>query len=266
MGNSLTHQSVPIVPPQAASSDSQQRPVPVPPPPAEAPPPPLPPLPPLEDSASAAEPPIEYPTAPDMLAAVRRFSGSVNTDTTTMTDYGFPLFLEQALEAVARDAGRSKQHTVAATLDLGLPFLYCIPGVTECLEARQQLLRESRDRQTRLWLDQTVPMDLLTGGLGHKRFTVRVGVAQHRQIGLLAAGLGFKMGQCFTLALTAALIGTRYVPTDDANEAMDRTLVELLERCEERARDMELRLSAPEPEATRVHRTIYDVLAGHQGR
>ncbi len=262
MGDTLAQPSVPIVPQQAQSGDSQPTPVPlVPPAPVEGPPPAL-----QNHAASPAEPPYEYPTAPDILVAVQRFSGSVNTDTTTMTDYGCPLFLDQALEAVARDAGRSKQHTVAATLDLGLPFLYCVPGVTECLEARQQLLRDGRDRQTRLWLDQTVPMDLLTGGLGHKRFTVRVAVAQHRQIGLIARALGLQMGQCFTLALTAALIGTRYVPMDEANEAMDRTLVELLRRCEERARDMELRLSAPQPEATRVHRTIYDVLAGHQGR
>ena len=109
-------------------------------------------------------------------------------------------------------------------------------------------------------------MDLLTGGPGHKRFNVRVAVAQHRQIGLLAAGLGLRMGQCLTPALTAALIGTRYVPMDEANEAMDRTLVDLRALCEARARHMELRLSAPQPEVTRVHRTIYDVLAGHFDR
>ena len=79
---------------------------------------------------------VKPQTAPDLVAAVRAFIGSTNTDTTTMAAYGFPVFLGQALEAIARDAGRTLQHTVAATLDLGLPFLYCIPGVTECLEGR----------------------------------------------------------------------------------------------------------------------------------
>ncbi len=260
MHDSLAHGPVRPVPQQANSGDSQPTPVPLVPPVEAAPPAPQ------DHAVPAGGPPVDHQTAPDLVAAVRAFIGSTNTDTTTMAAYGFPVFLGQALEAIARDAGRTLQHTVAATLDLGLPFLYCIPGVTECLEGRQQLLRDSCDPYTRRWLEEIVPVDLPTAGLGPKRFTVRVAVAQHREIGLLAAGLGLQKGQCFTLALTAALIGSPYVPMDEANAAMDRTLVESLKRFLERARYTEALLGAPQPEATGVHRTIYDVLAGRPGR
>ncbi len=89
-------------------------------------------------------------------------------------------------------------------------------------------------------------------------------MTRRREIGRLAAGLGLQIGQCLTLALTAALIGSPYVPMEDANKAMYRTLVDLRERCLARARHMETLLSAPQPEATTVRRTIHDVLAGRQ--
>ena len=249
-------------PQQANSNDFEPTPVLlVPPAPVE----PTPPAP-QDHTVPAAEPPCEYPSAPDILAAVRAFRWPADTDTTTMAAPDCPIFLRQALEVLARDADRPMQHTVAAALGLGLPILHSFPGVTDCLEARQQLLRDSCDPYIRLWLDQAVPIDLLTGGLGHRRFTVRVAVARRRQIGLLAAGLGLQIGQCFTLALTAALIGSSYVPMDEANTAMYRTLVDLRERCTARAHHTERLLSAKPPdEATTVRRTIYDVLAGHPG-
>ncbi len=250
------------VPQQANSGDSQPTPVPVVPPAQVEPTPPA-----SQDHAvPAAEPPYEYPTAPDIVAVVRRFSWPADADTTTMAAPDCPIFLRQALEAIARDADRPMQHTVAAALGFGLPILRSFPGVMDCLDARQELLRDSRDPYIRLWLDQAVPIDLLTGGLGHRRFTVRVAVARRRQIGLLAAGLGLQIGQCFTLALTAALIGSSYVPMDEANTAMYRTLVDLRERCTARAHHTARLLSAKPPdEATTVRRTIYDVLAGHPG-
>ena len=213
----------------------------------------------------AHEPPIEYPSPPNLVAAVRAYSGPEDTATTSLTAYRFPIFQKQALEAIARDADQPMQLTVAAALGLGLPILLGFPGVTECLDARQELLRNSRDPTVRLWLDQAVPIDLLTGGLGHRRFVVRVAVAQHRQIGLLAAGLGLQIGQSLTLALIAALIGSPYVPMDAANEAMYRTLVDLRHRCTARARHTKTLLRVKQPEATSVHRTIDDVLAGHRG-
>ena len=205
-------------------------------------------------------------SAPDIVAAVRAFVGPEDTNTTTMSAHDCPVFLRQALEVIARDAGQPMQHTVAAALGLGLPLLLRFPGVTECLDARQELLRHSCDPHVRLWLDQAVPIDLLTGGFGHRRFVVRVAVAQRRQIGLLAAGLGLKIGQCFTLTLTAALIGSPYVPMKGANKAMYRTLVDLRDRCLARARYTETLLSVKQPKATTVHRTIDDVLAGDRGR
>ena len=206
------------------------------------------------------EPPHEYPSAPDIVAAVRAFNWPADTDTTTMSAYDCPIFLRQALEAIARDADRPMQHTVAAALGLGLPILRSFPGVMECLDARQELLRHSCDPHVRLWLDQAVPIDLLTGGLGHRKFGVRVAVTRRREIGLLAGALGLQFGQCFTLALTAALIGSAYVPMDEANEAMYRTLVDLRERCTARAHHTQRLLSVKQPETTSVHRTIYDVL------
>ena len=113
-------------------------------------------------------------------------------------------------------------------------------------------------------------VDLPTAGLGHTPFGVRVAVAQHGILGLIAGALGIPKGQCLTLALTAALLGSPYVALDAANEAMFRTLVDLRDRGEERARYTErllseMRLSASSPGATTVRRTIDDVLAGHPG-
>ena len=215
----------------------------------------------------AHEPPIEYPSPPNLVAAVRAYSGPEDTATTSLTAYRFPICQKQALEAIARDADRPKQHTVAALLHRGLPRLHRLPGVAECREARQELLRGSHDQRVHLLLEQTVSIDILTGGLGHTRFPVRVGIAHHRLIGLLAKALGLSLGQCFTLTLTAAMLGSPYVPMDSAYEAMHRTIVELLERCKARARHMDTLLSemrsttAPEP--TTPRRTIDDLLAGH---
>ena len=181
------------------------------------------------------------PTAPDIAAAVRAFVGPDDTNTTTMSAYGFPVFLRHGLEAVARDTDRTMQRTVAAALDLGLPILHRFPGVNECLEARQELLRDSRDPHVHRWLEQVVAVDLPTAGLGDTRFVVRVAVAQHGHIGVIASALGLYKGQCFTLALTAALLGSPYVPMEEANAAMYRTLVDLRGLCEARARDTEAR-------------------------
>jgi hypothetical protein len=207
-----------------------------------------------------------HPTAPDILAAVRAFDRPEGANTTTMSAYLCPVFLKQALEVIARDAHQTKQHTVAATLDLGLRCLHHFPGVAECLDAQQTLLRESRNAYVRRWLEETVAIDLLTGGLGHTKFTVRVALAQHREVGRLAGALGVKLGQCFTLALTATLIGSPYVPMAEANDAMFATLVDLKHRCVARAHHMEMLRNAPEPTVATVHRTIYDVLRGHLGR
>ena len=169
------------------------------------------------------------------------------------------------LEALTRDAKRTQQFTVAAMLDRGLRTLSVFPGLKACLDGRQELLNSSCDQNVHLWLEQLVAVDLPTAGLGHKRFPVRVAVAQHRHIGLIAGALGLPKGQCFTLALTAALLGSLHVAMDEANEAMHRTLVDLLDRCEARARDTETRLSemrlrAELPGVTTVRRTIHDVL------
>ncbi len=68
------------------------------------------------------------------------------------------------------------------------------------------------------------------------------------------------MGQCFTLALTAALVGSEFVAMEAANEAMIRTLIDFREECKARALDMETRLRAPQPDTPTVRRTIDDVL------
>ena len=96
------------------------------------------------------------PTAPDIVATVRAFIRPENADTTMMTARGFPVFLLHALEVITREAERTMQHTVAAVLDRGLPRLHLFPGVTECLKARQELLRNSRDPRVHRWLEQVV--------------------------------------------------------------------------------------------------------------
>ena len=212
----------------------------------------------------------EHQTPQDPLAEVRAFNAPDDSKTTMMTAYGFPVLLEHAVEALAREAERRKQHTVAALLDRGFRTLWRLPGLKACLEGRQELLKDSRDPHVHRWLAHVVAVDLPTAGLGHTRFGVRVAVAQHGILGLIAGALGIPKGQCLTLALTAALLGSPYVALDAANEAMFRTLVDLRDRCEERARHTErllseMRLSARSPGATTVRRTIDDVLAGHPG-
>lgn len=208
-----------------------------------------------------ARPSTSDPTAPDIVAAVRAFIEPDGANTTTMSAYGFPVFLRHGLEAIARKTDRTMQRTVAAALGLGLPLLHRFPGMNECLEARQELIRNSRDPHVHRWLEQVVAVDLPTAGLGHTRFVVRVAVAQHGQIGLIAGALGLLKGECFTLALTAALLGSPCVPMEEANAAMYRTLVDLRRLCEARARDTETLLHLKQPDTTTVRRTIDDVLA-----
>ncbi len=264
MGNTLAQPILRVVPPLTNQGDSPQTPVPVVPPlSGAAPPPPSPPPPPADSAAPAGEPPIEYPPAPDdILTAVRAFYGPADTTTTTMTASRFPVSLGHALEALKHAADGTKQHTVAAMLDRGLRLLHRFPGVTECLEGRQALLLHNRDLNVHAWLEQLVAVDLPTAGLGYTRFPVRVALAQHRQIGVLAAGLGLPLCQCFTLALTAALVGSRFVAMDAANEAMVRTMFDFGARCKERARYTEKLLSVPQPASTTIRRTIDDVLGG----
>ena len=104
-------------------------------------------------AAPAAVALVEHETAPDLVAAVRAFNGPVDGDTTTMSAYDFPVFLRQALEAIARAAQRTKQHTVAAVLDRGLPILCVFPGLEACLDARPELLGHSRDPHVHRWLE-----------------------------------------------------------------------------------------------------------------
>ena len=182
-----------------------------------------------------------------------------------MTASGFPVFLAHALEALKGAAKRNQQDTVAAALDRGLPALHRFPGVTECIEGRQLLLH-SRNLYAHRWLEQQVAVDLPTAGLGCKRFPVRVAVAHHRQLGLLAAALGFYKNECFTLALTAALVGSQFVATEAANEAMIRTLVDFREECMARALHMETLLRLPQPDTPTARRTIDDVLGDDPDR
>ncbi len=189
MGNTIAQPILRVVPPLTNQGESPPPPVPalsgavlLPPPP--------PPLPPENSASPAAEPPYEYPTAPDVVAIVREFAGPSGDDMTMMTAYGVPVFLPQAVEALARDARRSQQHTVAAMLDRGLPFLREIPGLLECLDARQMLLRVSCNQFTRQFLDHIVALDLPTAGLGDTRFCVRVDREQRGGIGVVAAAAG----------------------------------------------------------------------------
>ena len=71
---------------------------------------------------------------------------------------------------------------------------------------------------------------------------------------------------CFTLALTAALVGSQFVATEAANEAMIHTLIDFREECKARALDMETRLRAPQPDTPTVRRTIDDVLDDNPDR
>ena len=134
--------------------------------------------------------------------------------------------------------------------------------MAECQDARQALLLRSRDAYVRLWLEQIVPIDVRTARLGDIRFGVRVPVGLHRQIGQLAAVLGLYIGQGFTVALTAALIGSTYVPMDEANQAMYETLTELRDRCQARARHAGTLQSGLPTAAAEPRWTIHDVLGG----
>ena len=191
---------------------------------------------------------------------MRKFAGPSGDDMTMMTAYGCPVFLRQAVEALARDACRGQQHTVAALLDRGLPFLRQIPGLLECLDARQMLLRVSCKQYTRQFLDHIVALDLPTAGLGDTQFCVRVDREQRGDIGVVAAAAGLPAHQSFTLALTAALIGSPYPPMREANNAMFGTLTEFHQRCRARALHCEALLSAEQPEAPTFRWTIDDVL------
>jgi hypothetical protein len=204
---------------------------------------------------------IEYPTAPDVLPAVRTYEPG-DHPMKTMSAYSFPVFLKQALEVIARDAERPMEHAVGAILALGLPILRRVPGIADCQSAREALLHASRDPYVRLWLEQIVPVDMPTAGLGHTRFVVRIAVGRHRQIGQLAAALGLPNHQCFTLTLTAVLIGSPYVPMSEANDAMYRTLIDFRDRCVARAGHAEMLRSAVPTEAAQPRWTIAHVLGG----
>ena len=216
----------------------------------------------MSNNVTHPEQPIEYPTPPDVLQAAKNYEPG-DSDKTMMTVRRFPVFLRQGLEALSRDGAGSMERTVGAMLDLGLPILRGeFRGVAECQDARQTLLLRSRDVHVRLWLEQIVPIDVRTAGLGDTRFGVRVPVGTHRRIGQLAAVLGLHIGQCFTLALTIALIGSPYVPMDEANKAMFETLTDLRDRCLARARHAETLQSGLPTEAAKPRWTIHDVLGG----
>jgi hypothetical protein len=217
----------------------------------------------MTDNLTHHEPPIEYPAAPNVLQAAKDYDPG-DADKTMMTVRRFPVFLRQGLEALSRerDGGGSMERTVGAMLELGLPILRRFPGVAECQDARQALLLRSRDPYVRLWLQQIVPIDVRTARLGDIRFGVRVPVGLHRQIGQLAAVLGLYIGQGFTVALTAALIGSSYLPMDEAHQAMYETLTELRDRCQARARHAgTLQIGLPTA-AAQPRWTIHDVLGG----
>ncbi len=261
MGNTLAQPILRVVPPLTNPGGAPPMPAPAVPPLSGAGlPPPPPPPPPADSAAPAPEAPYEYPTPPDdILTAVRAYPGLAGVDTSTMTASPFPVFLAHALEALKGAAKRTQQDTVAAMIERGLSELHRFSGVTECSEGRQILLH-SRNLNAHRWLELQVAIDFPTAGQGYKRFPVRVAAAQHRQIGLLAAALGLYKKDCFTLALTAALVGSRFVATEAANEAMIHTLIDFREECKARALDMETRLRAPQPETTTIRRTIDDVL------
>jgi hypothetical protein len=179
-----------------------------------------------------------------------------------MTMRRFPVFMRQALEALSRDAGHSMEQTVGALLELGMPLLRRFPGVTECQDARQALLLRANDSNVRLWLEQKVGLDLRAAGLGVDRFVIRVLVSRHRQIGQIAGALGFHQGECFTLALTAASIGSSYVPMESANVAMYQTLIDLRSHCAARAEHAMTLLHQSPQQLPKPRWNIHDVLGG----
>ena len=215
----------------------------------------------MTNNVTHPEPPQQYPTAPDVLQIAKDYEPG-DADRTTMTVDRVPVFLRHALEAISRDADGSFERVVGAMLETGLPILRRLPGVAECQDARQVLLLRAKDPHVRLWLDQIVPVDVRTALLGTGRVVVRVPVGLHRQIGQLAAVLGLHKCQGFMLALTAVLIGSPYVPMDEANRAMYEMLVDLRDRCEARARHAETLQRALPTEPAKPRWTIHDVLGG----
>ena len=213
----------------------------------------------MANNVTHSEPPQEYPTAPDVLQLAKDYEPG-DADKKTMTVSRVPVYLCQGIEAISRDGAGSFERVTGALLEHGLLELRKLSGVTECQDARQTLLLRSEDWQIRLWLQQVVPIDERNANLGHTRYVVRVPVGVHRQIGQLAAVLGLHKGQTFTLALTAGLIGSPYVPMAEANQAMYEMLIELRERCRARARHAEaLRRELPK-EPAKPRWTIHHVL------
>ncbi len=214
----------------------------------------------MSNNVTHPEQPIEYPMAPDVLQIAKDYEPG-DADKKTMTVGRFPVYLCQGVEAISRDGAGSFERVTGALLEYGLLELRKLGGVTEYQDARQTLLLRSEDWQIRLWLQQVVPIDERNANLGYTRYVVRIPVGRHRQIGQLAAVLGLGKGQTFTLALTATLIGSSYVPMGEANQAMYEMLIELRERCRARARHAEALLrELPQEPPKQPRWTIHHVL------